>query len=139
MTDLIIDGVSVNDLKAKRLAIAKGASKFISENMEIALADFELLKEVETKEEAKVLATKIYENLENINVVSGVSGVSFMLPYTEEYGGYDSDEVISSFLDDNENEALKFSWQDTKNPLYKLYELAAGMESDSLSWHSSTC
>lgn len=139
MEDIILGGHSIDALKQIKKDIQQDAVKVIATNMADALSKFETLKEVETEEDGKAVAQEIYDHLETVQVVAGVSGCTFMMPWNEEYGNYDHSDIISCFLDDNENDSLQFSWQDRDNPLKKLYNLAENMESDSRAWHSSTC
>lgn len=139
MEDIIIGGHSVSALKEIKKAIQQDAVKVISDNTDAALAKFSALKDAETKEQAHTLAQEIYEHLEIVEVVAGVSGCVHYLPYYEEYGRHESEDVISRYLEDNENEALEYDWRDKNDPLYKLAQLAGSLESDSMDWHSSMC
>jgi hypothetical protein len=143
--DIIINGVSIEELKKQRKAIQQGASKIISDSIEAATKLVHEIMKAESKEDALKLAEEAYEHLDTAEIVSGVSGVQFYLPFHEEYGRHEHDEILSSILsqdyvDDEEdvNENASFSWQD-KNALYKLYNKLENMESDSLAWHSSMC
>ncbi len=139
MEQIILGGHSIDALKQIKKDIQQDAVKVIATNMADALSKFETLKEVETPEEGKAVAQEIYDHLETVQVVAGVSGCTFIMPWNEEYGNYDHSDIISCFLDDNENENLEYSWQDTESPLYKLSRIAYSMEEDSRAWHSSTC
>ena len=136
--DIIINGVSVNELKKQRNAIRQGASVIISQNIEIAKSLTKKLVESENKEEIKRLAKEAYEALDTANVVSGVSGVSFLIPFYEEYGNYDEDEIFSRVLEkeENDNELISEVWDDA---IGDLYELFSEMENQSRDWHSSRC
>jgi ferritin-like metal-binding protein YciE len=142
--DIIINGVSIEELKKQRKAIQQGASKIISDSIEAATKLVGEIMESESKDQALTLAQEALEHLETAEVVSGVSGVTFFLPFYEEYGRYDNTEILSSILeqehlDEEEvNENVDFSWQD-KNSLYALCEKLQSMESDSRAWHSSMC
>lgn len=134
--DIIINGVSVNELKKQRDAIRQGASTIISQNIELAQTLTQSLIESNDKEEIKRLAKEAHEALDNANVVASVSGVVFFLPFYEEYGNYEGDEIFSSMLDESENELLVEVWDESISQLYSLF---FNMESKSRDWHSSSC
>ena len=134
--DIIINGVSINELKKQRDSIRQGAAKIISENIDIAKELTKKLVESTDKVEIKSWAKEAYEALDNANVVAGVSGVSFLLPFYEEYGSYESEEIFSSLLEESDNEVLKEVWDDSVNQLYNLFY---NMETQSRDWHSSRC
>lgn len=142
--DIIINGISVEELKRQRVAIQKDAAKIIAENIDAATALVHKIVKAESKDQALTLAEEAYEHLDTAQVVSGVSGVEFFLPFYEEYGRYDPSEILSSMLDQEHldendvNENIEFNWQD-KNALYQLYQKLGDMESDSRAWHSSMC
>jgi fibronectin type 3 domain-containing protein len=131
--DIIINGISVNNLKAQRDAIRQGASKIIAENVELAKTLTRKIVEAEDKEEVDNLAKEAYEALDTANLLSGVSGVSYYLPYYEEYGD-DNDNICSSLLENSENELLH-----KNDEVNKLCRLFYTMESQSRDWHASTC
>lgn len=130
--DIIINGVSIEELKKQRAAIQKDASKIISDNIEAGTKIVEKILESEDQEEANTLAEEAYEHFDTAKVVAGVSGVSFFLPFYEEYGRYGSNEILSQRLENDD----KFEWDSAISQLYGILE---DMESDSRAWHSSTC
>lgn len=134
--DIIINGVSVNELKKQREAIRQGASTIISQNIERAKELTQTLVQSKDKEEIKKLAKEAHEALDNANVVAGVSGVGFFLPFYEEYGSYEGDEIFSNMLEENDNELLAEVWDESISQLYTLFY---NMESQSRDWHSSRC
>jgi len=134
--DIIINGVSINELKKQRAAIREGASTIISQSINLATSLTKTLVESEDKEEIKKLAKEAYEALDTAQVVSGVSGVTFFLPFYEEYGSYDGSEIFSHMLEGSENEVLSEVWEEAVSDLYELFY---DMESQSRDWHSSRC
>lgn len=132
--DIVINGISVNELREKRVAIREGASKIISENVELAQILTQKIVAVETKEELDNLATEAYEALHTASILSDISGVSFFLPYSEEYG-YDNEKVCSNILDNSDNQVLKANYSAVRPLCNLLYD----MESQSRDWHASTC
>ena len=79
-----------------------------------------------------------YPHLLPWNIVAGVCGVVFTLPYYEEYGAYESEDVMSHQLENTDNEFVSFSWRD-KSVFCNLQNTLESMESDARGWHSSTC
>lgn len=134
--DIIINGVSINELKKQRNAIRQGAAKLIAENIELATKLTQKLVESKDKEEIKVLAKEAYEALDNANVISGVSGIDFCIPFYEEDGNYESEDILSTVLEDSDNEVLNEMWQ---NGVSALSSLFYSMERQSRDWHSSRC
>jgi hypothetical protein len=132
--DIVINGISVNALREQRAAIREGASKLISENVELAQILTQKLVEVETKEELENLAVEAYEALSIANVLSDTSGVSYYLPYYEDYGD-ENDKICSHLLENSSNEVLTTNF-DTVRELCRLFY---DMESQSREWHASTC
>jgi hypothetical protein len=137
MEDIIINGVSINDLKAKKAAIQQGASQVISDSIDKGTALVQQLLDNEEGIDQDAVATEALHHLQVAELVSGISGVTYLLPYTEEYGGYDSCDVYSCQLDEADH--IEFSWGDRESPLYKLYLMLENMEVESRNWHSSTC
>lgn len=137
--DIILAGVSINDLKAKKEAIRQEASKFISDAIEQVTVLVKQIVNTTVPKEIHALAEEAYGILENADVVAGVSGVSFLLPYYEEYGGYGSDEILSAIIEETDNDAVQDVSDERGTGLYKLYNLLGGMEAQSRDWHSSRC
>lgn len=151
--EIIINGINMTELKARAAALAQeqqalrdsikqGASQFIADNMKEALEAVATMKEAETKEDALAAATKAAELLEDISFVSDVSGVAYTLPHGDSsycYGGYSSDDIITSILEDGENENIEYSWRDKDSPFTRLYNIAESMEQEVIEWNSSYC
>lgn len=138
MNDIIIDGINISDLRKTKEALQKGASKFIAESIAAAT---EIVKErlvtAASYGEAEAAAQEALALLENAQLVSGVSGVSFFLPYYEEYGGHDEDEILSTIIENADHDTIgKYYGGGT---LSDLHDLLGNMESTSRDWHSSTC
>lgn len=132
--DIVINGVSVNELQKQRAAIREGASKMISENIELAKILTNKIVEAEDKDQIENLAKDAYEALHTANQLSDISGVSFYLPYYEEYGD-ENDQVCSTLLENSENTVLTENW----SAVSQLCNLFNNMESQSRDWHASTC
>lgn len=131
--DIIINGVSINELKKQREAIRQGAAQVISDNIDLAKTLTQQLVEAKDMTEIDNLAQQAYDALETASVVSGVSGISFYLPFYEEYRDEDED-ILSSVLDENDNELLSDSQK-----VQKLSSMFYTMERQSRDWHSSRC
>lgn len=143
MKDILINGISINALKEQRKAIQQGASKIISDSIEQGTEVVKELMKAESPEQAEELAAKALELFETAEVVSGVSGVTFEIPYYEEYGS-EFEGVMSYALqqedmaEDDYNVNLEYRYDDGSK-LAKLVSLLESMESDSEGWHSSRC
>jgi hypothetical protein len=130
--DIIINGVSIEELKAQRKAIQKDASKIIAENIKAGTEIVEKILVSSDAGEIESLAKEAHEHFDNAYVVAGVSGVTFFLPFYEEYGRYDSDDILSQRLEGQ----VGGDWGYAMDQLYGILE---SMESDSRAWHSSMC
>lgn len=140
--DIIIAGVSINALKKLKKDIREGASKVISDSIDDALRLSEEMFSVSTPEEVIALAKQALELLETAEVVSNVSGVTFSLPYYEEYGRYESSEVFSQRLEDAEYEdedSVVNAAFHADSVMADLRDQFGNMESEARGWHSSTC
>lgn len=133
--DIIINGVSVNELKRQRNAIRQGASQIISKNIELAKNLTNQLLKSDNADEIKKLAEEAHEVLDTANIVSSVSGVTFSLPFYEDYGNYESEDIFSHKLEQSANKLINENW-DLIRDLYCLFD---SMESQSREWHSSRC
>lgn len=137
MEDIIINGVSINDLKEKKAAIQQGASQLISDSIDNATSLVQKLLDTGEGIDQEAVAKEALEQLEVAALVSGISGVTFMLPYYEEYGHYESNEIYSMQLDEAEH--IEISWKKKDSNLWKLHQMLESMESDARDWHSSMC
>lgn len=133
MDEIILNGINVKDLQKQRDAIREEATKFISDNLDLANELTHKLIKSENKEEIEALLEETYEVLYNTNLVSDVSGVSFYLPYSRDYC-YDDEVVFSSEL--SGSKVLREFWDNGVQPLYALYRR---MEDKSHGWHASYC
>lgn len=132
--DIVINGISIHQLRTQRVAIREGASKIIAENVDLAQILTQKIVESENKEEIENLAKEAYEALNTANIVSDVSGVSFYLPYYEDYGD-ENDKICSNMLENSENEVLVANFDAVRDLCHLFYT----MESQSRDWHASTC
>lgn len=134
--DLILGGYTLDQLKEMKKAVSKDATKFIADHMEIATKHFaelrELLEEVEddshvTPEMLK-LAEKANEAFKAVQLVSGITGVTFYLDFYEDWGT--DGDVLSTALEDCPISAEELS---------ELQSTLEEMEWQSRDWHSSRC
>jgi hypothetical protein len=70
MDDIILAGVSINDLKDKKAAIQKEAVAFVSDSIEKVKVLVGTLVEATTQREVEAIAKEAYETLNNANVVA---------------------------------------------------------------------
>lgn len=135
--DILINGVSVAELKRQKEAIQKDASRIVYNEMEKATKILnKLLQKSEdgwgyeltvSQEEADSLATEALEHLETAAIVARVANTTFYLPWDSEYDG---DTPWSCKLDDSDANSKIFS---------KLYDVLSDMEGNSRSWNESRC
>ena len=62
--------------------------------------------------------------------------MTFFLPFYEEYGNYDRNEIFSRMLESVDNELINEVWDEAISDLYELFD---DMETQSRDWHSSRC
>jgi len=129
----------LEQLANMKAAMLKDSVKFVSDGIEKATLN--LIKILEIAEDYKSddhspalltinnLAEKTNELLKNVSLVSDITGVTYYLPYYEEY----SDESpFSGRLED----LCEGPFTKSVRALYATLET---MEGNSKDWHSSTC
>lgn len=130
--DVIINGISVNELYKQRLAIKQEAAKIVSDNLEQAKLLTWQLSESEDPEEVKMLAEQAYEALHTAHLVSEVSGITYYLAYSSDYDS--PSDIFSRVLQDYDNPVLS-----DNESVKQLADLFSSMESNSAGWNSSWC
>lgn len=85
MRNIILGGIDIGQILAQRAVMRKDAFKFISNGIEEATKQFNdlTLLEAGSEPEAEALVDSINNLLEDVKVVSDVSGLSYQLPYVE--------------------------------------------------------
>lgn len=146
MQEIIIDGVNLNEMKAKHDAlqaemaealskIRQGAAKFIAENIQQGKKLMDEMLEEEDAAKVNEVAKQAYDLLSAASFVSDVAGVSFDLPYYDRQGEYyPCGESYSRQIDDSDNSAVVDSDEVTK-----LYGLLENMEWEVSDWNTSYC
>lgn len=134
--DIIINGVSFNKHEEDRKKMRQGASQLISDNMEVAKSLTKSVIESKDGQEIEDLAKKAYEALSLASKLSDVCGISFFLPFYEEYGQYETKDIFSSMLENSDNGVLNANFDGSVNDLCNLF---GDMEAQSRDWNSSTC
>lgn len=129
MEDIILGGVSVQLLKAQREAMKRDAVKFISDGIQKATENLEeiLQDEHERPADADLIAKETADLLENIQLVSSVTGVKYCLPWDHEY-----DSPYSGQLECN------LDW-DQYPELQGLFDILESMEGECKEWYNSNC
>jgi hypothetical protein len=139
--DIIIAEVNVNNLYneliEKRKKIREGASKIMSDNLELAKSLTKTLVTSKDVEEIKKLANEAYEALEIVNMVSYASGIEYYLPYSSNYD--DSSEIMSHVLDDCYYEEEYNKLLKDVPEIKKLTNLFYDLERQSGQWNTSFC
>jgi hypothetical protein len=138
--DIILNGVSISELKKQKQAIQRDAAKFIAETTNSVKVIVDKIVESEDKSEIETLSGKALEMLENINVVSSVSGVEYFFEYRNEYGDYSHSDIASCRLEEKLDE-FDVSWKDKKGleKMFDLYNIFQNMETDVAAWNTSNC
>lgn len=137
MSDIVLNGVNINELKKQKQAIQKDASLFISSGVKQVRELIEYIVENPQAEDVDAKAEAATEVLENIKVVSGVSGVEYMLPYSNEYGDYYDEKPFYDQLE--EVEELDSGSYKNKTPVYDLMNLLEDMQYNVKQWNTSNC
>ncbi|MGZ8887958.1 MAG: hypothetical protein ACXW1D_00200 [Halobacteriota archaeon] len=156
MEEITIGGFTIEQLKKMQAAVRKDAHEVISNAISVAMAAMDCALELgETKaeleealdpelegyagtqvnlvsvtEEIQKLAKLAKENLGLADLVAGVSGVKYYLPYSSEY--------------DNDGYCYKFECSDlydyiNKDNVSELVGVLEDMEYQSRQWNQSTC
>lgn len=139
MQDIILNGVSITELKKQKELIQKDAAKFISDSTERVKEIVSSIVEEDDSEVAETLAAEAIEILDNIGVVSGVSDVEYYFDYRDEYARCDSEDILSKKLDEL-FEGKDMSWEDMRKlKVYSLQGHLEEMESTVRAWCASNC
>ena len=131
--DIVLNGVSVADLKRQKEQMRESAAKFMADGIANATTIVRKILDEENTEDVDGLAQEATDILEQVELVAGASGMTYYLPYNEEYG---EDDSMANELDNAEH--LEIDWRN-KSPVYLLRSRLENMEYDSRMWHSSTC
>lgn len=137
--DIILNGVRLLEIKAMKDKITPSAVKFVAEKIDAATTLIEEILELGEKEaeaDTALMDLKAIEakaHLENAQLVAGVTGVTFFLPFSESWGD-PGDTPYSSRLEEMEEES-----EECSEVLRSLYSILERMEYDSKNWHSSNC
>ena len=141
--EIVLGGIKLSELASMKAAMLKDSVKFVADSIEKATLNLiKILKIAEdygdseefcdmesAKSAISILAEETNELLKNVSLVSDVTGVTYYLPYYEEYS---DDSTFSSQLESLYGEFFTES-------VRALYATLETMESNSRDWHSSTC
>lgn len=132
VNEMTLGGVSIAYLKELNELVKRDASAFMAEQIEFAksevkafvdAADDALANGVEyAPDELRV--KELVDILKAIDVVSGVSGIEYDLPYRDQWGYIEGGTLLSGQLDEY------FNVYDKSNPIRPLFKQLEGMESD---------
>lgn len=138
--DIIIAGINVNqlhsDLIDQRKKMREGASKIMSDNLELAKSLTKQLIVSKDVEEIKKLASEAYKALEVVKMVSYVSNIEYYLPYSSNYDS--SSDIMSYMLDDDYNEDYNKLLKNVPE-VKQLTNLFRDLEQQSGQWNTSFC
>ena len=138
--EIVLGGIKLSELANMKAAMLKDSVKFVADGIEKATLNLNKIlaigngdsEEFYDMESAKsfisILAEETNELLKNVSLVSDVTGVTYYLPYYEEYG---DDIPFSDQLDD--------LYEFGSSSASALHATLETMESNSKHWHSSTC
>lgn len=145
-TEITLGGFTVSQLKQIKASIQQDATAFIAKELERAQElTRQLISLVEDEEdfdidnarpelysEIESLAAQAEEAYSNVDVVAGVSGQAYYIPF---YHEYQDERPWTSELED----VGLYAWKDKSSALYKLRVTLESMEEDSRGWNDSTC
>lgn len=135
--EILINGVSLAELKKQQQAIKKDASKFISDNIDKVQ---QLVDTIVNSDDVdhEVLAKEALEILENVQLVSNVSGVEYNIPYNSEWDR-DSDTMSTKISEaETEDGERKFDYYGS-GWIADLYGALEDMEYTVEKWNRSYC
>lgn len=143
MEDIIIGGYTIEELTKVQKAVKKDASKVISTAIKTATDNMDTLlqfpkededEEFTAEEKAQIiaLAREAGEALKLADLVSGISGVEYYLPYCNDWS---SDGYFYRF-EGCDNGVQLFELIDENSELLGKLE---DMEHQSRQWNTSTC
>lgn len=133
MEDIILGGVSLTELKAIKAKVTPEAAKFVSKAVDEAKELVNQALQAESQEDVDRLCAEAADKFEAADMVSGITGVSFHIPYYEDWG-YDETPLTGQLED-----AGDFFDVYGNGPVARLFGLLEDMQSKSRDWHSSRC
>lgn len=142
MSEIILGGVKLSDIRAAQQAMKKDAMAFVSENVKLGRELFEQLMALseDAADQVDALAEEALKKFSDAKLVSDVTGISYYLPFSE--GGDWYDEAPYSYRleyageDGDDGAAVSGDWTTSVS---KLFDLLGNMEVKSRDWHSSRC
>ena len=139
MSNIFLNGVSLDELRKQKTLIQRDASKFISDNIASAKELVYSLKHAEDTANFEKIAKQATALLRDVQLVSGVSGVDYLIPYNNEWGdSYSDDDVMTDVLEEVA-ESFGIEYYGVDSPFDDLHDLLEGMEYDVRQWNSSNC
>lgn len=144
VNEMTLGGYTVGQLKEMNALVKRDASKFMAEQIEFVKSEVTAIV-ASAEEHAAEYGEGFYKPddqrvkelvdiCEAIQVVSGVSGVGYSIPYRDQYGYADEGTPLSQLLEEN----LSFSYSNG-DPLYYLYSELDDMEGSVREWNQSSC
>lgn len=137
MSDIILNGVSIAELKKQKALIQKDAAEFIANAIEEVKGIVSKIVEMPI-EDTDEWAKKAIELLASVDVVAGVGGVEYYLDYNSE-DGETGDNVLSTKLQEFEGET-GYEWERLRQfAVCTLIGTLEDMEYTVRDWNTSTC
>lgn len=132
MTDIVIAGYSVAELKKQQQLIKKDASAFIAEAIKKAQELAQEIANSEDEDTIRSLAKEAIEQLTAVEIVATAAGVEYYLPNCGENCYDSSDDVISRILEE-------VAGGSNVKELQELISQAEDMEWQTDRWNQSYC
>jgi len=141
MSEIVIAGVSIKELKRQKMAMQKEANSFVANTIQQAKAKMDELLEAEDETTVEILAAEATELLENADLVATVCDVAFYIPYRETDYVYCDEDSYAQKIEDasEENEQVFVTGYRAESKLNRLLGVLEGMESKVADWNTSTC
>lgn len=134
MTDLVINGLTLDTIKTQRLAIAETASSMMSKRVKKAQEMIDTILESTDPAEIEELSSQASRLLSEIHAINDATDVHYNIPYDTEWGDGDGNfSKLESLCEDLEIDVTD---------LCSIKELMAqleDMEYNSNDWNSSKC
>lgn len=144
--DIVLNGVSINELLDAKQKIQKDAAKLIADSIDNAKRLVDNIFVCQDEDKIQSCAEEALEHLEVADIVSGVSGVTYFLQWDQEYAEeeayttkFDEIEYTCEEGIEEEHKVLYNLLTSDNKKLKNLYNKLCQMENQSYGWHNSNC
>lgn len=138
LKEVVLGGVLLSDVIANRHKQQRDAVKCVADEIDKGKELLQKLLDVdsEAKEQAKALAQEALDCFQTAHQVSTIYGITFELPYRDEWGY--GNAPFSELLVEDDKPALDWHYG-KQSPLRDLYNILCDMECEVAVWNSSSC